>query len=185
MKPGRPRKYKTKAALSKAIDSYFNSISCTEAAKYLDGKEIKNDEGKPVIVTHFVVPPTVSSLCLYLGIDRSTWQNYCDEGLHPEFSQATSLARARIEAYLEEQLLTREKALQGIIFNLQNNYGWRAKQEVELGEKTRRDMQGKSMSVEEKYAAIKEATQMLTQGGTHDEGDLPNDEDEDEDPDEH
>lgn len=88
----------------------------------------------------YVVPPSIAGLCLQLGIDRSTWQNYADPALHPELADVAAEARARIEAYLEQELLTREKGLQGIIFNLQNNYGWRQKQEVELGEKTRSSM---------------------------------------------
>ena len=37
-----------------------------------------------------------------------------------------------MRAYLEEQLLTR-KEVRGIIFDLQNNYGYSEKREVELG----------------------------------------------------
>ena len=45
-----------------------------------------------------------------------------------------------MEAYLEQELLTREKSVQGLIFNLQNNFGWKQKQEVELGRDTRESM---------------------------------------------
>ena len=100
----------------------------------------RNDDGEEIKVVQFVVPPSVTGMCLYLGIDRSTWQNYADAALHPELAGICQGARTRIEAYLEQELLTREKGVQGIIFNLQNNYGWKQKQEVELGKDTRESM---------------------------------------------
>ena len=127
--PGRPRKYKTKKALETAIDGYFNSISRT--VPVICGREqAENDDGEPMYQTQYLRPPTISGMCLYLGIERSTWQNYCDRKLHPEFAEITAMARGRIEAYLEEELVTRDK-VQGIMFNLQNNYGWRNKPDRE------------------------------------------------------
>lgn len=153
MAAGRPKKY-TKKSLKEAVERYFRSISRTIPAKDLAGHVIRNDDGEDIMVTEYVVPPSISGLCLYLGIDRSTWQNYADATQHPEHQRVTADARARIEAYLEEQLLTREKGLQGIIFNLQNNYGWKQKQEVELGKETRRTMATEGMSIKEKLAFI-------------------------------
>lgn len=82
---GRPKKYKSKKALADAIDGYFRSISRTIELKGPDGAVICNDDGEAIRKLQFAVPPSVSGLCLHLGIDRSTWQNYCDGGLHPEF----------------------------------------------------------------------------------------------------
>lgn len=157
MKTGRPKKYKSKKALADAIEGYFRSISRTIELKDLTGAVIHNDAGEVIHKLQFVVPPSISALCIHLGIDRSTWQNYCDGELHPEFREVTALTRGRIEAWLEEQLLTREKGVQGIIFNLQNNYGWRQKQEVELGDKTRKSIQTEGMSLYDKLAAIAQA----------------------------
>ena len=155
MTAGRPKKYKSKKALAEAIERYFSSISRTiPAQEALTGNEIYNDDGERIMLTQYVRPPSICSMCLYLGIDRSTWQNYCDEKLHPEFESVTAMTRARIEAWLEEQLLMREKGVQGIIFNLQNNYGWKQKQEVELGEKTRKSAAAQGMSVYDKMAVI-------------------------------
>lgn len=161
MPAGRPKKY-TKKGLREATERYFRSISRTIAARDLTGATIRNDDGEDITLTQFVVPPSISSMCLYLGIDRSTWQNYCDAQLHPELQDITQTARARIEAYLEEQLLTREKGLQGIIFNLQNNYGWKQKTEMELGEKTRQTVTAQSMSAYDKIAAITAAQQTVS-----------------------
>lgn len=155
MKVGRPKKYKTKKALADAIERYFRSISRTiQAQEALTGTEIYNDDGEAIMLTQYIRPPSITGLCLHLGIDRSTWQNYCDEQQHPEFTAITGMTRSRIEAWLEEQLLIREKGVQGIIFNLQNNYGWKQKQEVELGEKTRKSAAAQGMSVYDKMAVI-------------------------------
>lgn len=161
MKTGRPKKYKSKKALADAIDGYFRSISRTIEVKDVTGETVYNDDGESIRRVQFVVPPSISGLCIHLGIDRSTWQNYCDGDLHPEFREVTALTRGRIEAWLEEQLLTREKGVQGIIFNLQNNYGWRQKQEVELGDKTRKSIQTEGMSLQDKLAAIAQARENM------------------------
>ena len=139
MAAGRPKKY-TKKGLREAIERYFRSISRTIPARDDTGGIIRNDDDEEIKVVQFVVPPSVTGMCLYLGIDRSTWQNYADAALHPELAGICQGARTRIEAYLEQELLTREKGVQGIIFNLQNNYGWKQKQEVELGKDTRESM---------------------------------------------
>lgn len=154
MKLGRPKKYKSAKALREAVEAYFGSISRTAPALDPDGEPICNDEGEVIWVTEYIVPPSVSGLCLRLQIDRSTWQNYCDHELHPEFAEVTAMTRQRIEAYLEEELLTRQKGVQGIIFNLQNNYGWKQKVEAELGRETRKAVSSGGMTMEEKLAVI-------------------------------
>lgn len=131
MKAGRPRKYKSGRALMSAVERYFRSISRTVKASEESGRTILNDDGKPIEIIEYVRPPCISGLCLYLGIDRSTWSNYKAD---PEYGEAYALARERVEAYLEEQLLTRRKGIQGIIFNLQNNYGWRQRQDITSGD---------------------------------------------------
>lgn len=152
MGAGRPKKY-TKKGLEKAVEEYFSSIS--------------RDADGEVWAAEYKRPPTVSGLCLYLGIDRSTWQNYADRELHPEFQEITAYAKMRMEAYLEEQLLTREKNVQGLIFNLQNNYGWREKREVELGGESRKAVsagaQAQSMSIAEKVALLAEQREALAE----------------------
>lgn len=166
MGAGRPKKY-TKKGLEKAVKGYFDSISRKVRALDDDGEAVYNDAGESIWVTEYIRPPTVGGLCLYLGIDRSTWQNYADRSLHPEFQEITAYARMRMEAYLEEQLVTREKNVQGLIFNLQNNYGWREKREVELGGETRRTVadstQAVPMSIAEKVALLAEQREALAE----------------------
>ena len=139
MGAGRPKKY-TKRTLEAAVERYFRSISRTVTVRDDTGGTIRNDDGEDITVVEYAVPPSVTGLCLYLGIDRSTWQNYADAQLHPELAGVCRRARTRMEAYLEQELLTREKSVQGLIFNLQNNFGWKQKQEVELGRDTRESM---------------------------------------------
>ncbi len=150
----RPKKY-SKKELEEAIEKYFRSISALREARDKNGRVLQNADGEAIMVTEYAVPPTVSGLCLYLGIDRSTWQNYQDEEENPQLCGVIKKAKARIEAYLEEQLLLREKSVQGIIFNLQNNYGWRQKQEIEFGTETRKSV-ARNMSLSEKYEACRE-----------------------------
>lgn len=161
---GRPKKY-TKKGLERAVEGYFASISRTVQARDAAKQPLYNDAGEPIRVVEYIRPPTVGGLCLYLGIDRSTWQNYADGRLYPELADVVAGAKARMECWLEEELLTREKNVQGLIFNLQNNYGWREKREVELGGETRRTVaesaQARPMSIAEKMAVLREASKAL------------------------
>lgn len=142
---GRPKKY-TAESLRRAVDKYFKSITrkvtVTEKVptgrkdKYghdiLEDKPVINSMGKEVAVTEYLVIPTVGSLCEFLGIHRSTWAEYADPEKYPEYSDTTAYARGRMCDWREEQLLTR-KDVKGIIFDLENNYGYREKTDVRVG----------------------------------------------------
>lgn len=144
---GRPKTYRTPAALRRAVGAYFDSIEFTRDVS-AGNKKIK--------LTDYAQPPGIGALCLHLGISRRTWANYCDEKKYPMFAPICEEAKLRIEAYLENELVSRQKgSLQGIIFNLQNNYDWKQKNEIELGEKTRETAE--SLSLSEKIAFIKRA----------------------------
>ena len=162
MAAGRPKKY-TKKKLREETERYFRSISRTILARDNTGGIIRNDDGDEIQILQYVVPPSIAGLCLQLGIDRSTWQNYADPALHPELADVAAEARARIEAYLEQ-------GLQGIIFNLQNNYGWRQKQEVELGEKTRSSMGSGELRIADKLALLAEERDALLMTEREDDG---------------
>lgn len=131
---GRPMKYKTAKALERAIEKYFRSISCVVPVVGADGEQVINADGEGVVKVQYAVPPSVVSMCLYLGIDKRTWANYCDAKKHPGFAEVTSRAMMRHEAYLVEQSILREKGVHGILFNLENNYGYRQKAEVALSQ---------------------------------------------------
>lgn len=164
---GRPRKY-TARGFQKAVKKYFHSISVEVV-----NEEVRNINGDPITRIMYAIPPTISGLCLALGIDRSTWQNYADPVENPEYAKVCESVRLRIEAYLEEQLLTREKSVQGIIFNLSNNFGWSEKHEhnqrVELGEETRKVV-AQNLTLDEKFALIREAAAEIAETDDHDAG---------------
>ena len=153
MSVGRPPKY-TRRTLKAAVDKYFRSISYTTSVLNRDGTPVLNDDGEEIRLKRYAASPGICALCLYLGIDRSTWENYADISLHPEMRDIVEDVRTRIEAYLDGELCSREKNVQGIIFNLQNNYGWKQKQELELGMETRRTMASEGVSIKEKLALI-------------------------------
>lgn len=164
----RPKKY-TKKALNEAVERYFDSISreVTLTEKRDTGKrdgsghviyetvEITNKLGEPAKVTEYIVPPTVGGLCEFLGIHRSTWAEWCDPNVHPEFSDTTTRARGRMRAWCESQLLTR-KDVKGIIFNLQNNYDYRERREIELGPGAAKVAAAGSMTTADRLALLKE-----------------------------
>jgi hypothetical protein len=141
---GAPKKY-TAETLARAVKRYFKSITrerqLTEKKPTGQKDEmghmiyedvpVINAMGKPVIVTEYLIPPTVGGLSEFLGIHRDTWNDYCNPDKHPEFSDTTTYARGRIHAYLEREMLTRQgKDLKGVIFNLENNFGYREKLDV-------------------------------------------------------
>ena len=143
---GRPRKY-TPRTLRKAVERYFGSITrrvrVTENVPtgaydekghmLYEPKPVVNSLGEEVWVTEYIVPPEVSALCEYLGIDRSTWANYRDPEKHPELAGITDWVYDRIKAWNERELLTRPgKDIKGIVFNLENNYGYREKHDFDI-----------------------------------------------------
>lgn len=168
----RPRKYKTKAEFEAAVNRYFDSISrmvpLMEAVPAVDedGKilltnkghtvyvqrQVLNMAGEPLQQLEYVMPPTILGICNALSISRDTWSSY---GRRKGFSDVVTRARARIEQYLEEQLIANPRATQGIRLNLCSNYGWSDKRVVEVGEDTR-DVMAKQpeLSATEKMAFV-------------------------------
>lgn len=161
----------SKKRLAEEVDRYFDSISreVTLMERKPTGKKddkgheiyemvpITNRLGDEVKVLEYVVPPSVGDLSAFLGIHRSTWAEYCDTTQHPEFADTTTRARGRIHAYLERESLTRQgKDLKGILFNLQNNYGYTEKREVELGERASKTVSAASMPLAEKLSLLEQ-----------------------------
>jgi len=150
----------TGESLMKGVVRFFKSISRTVPARARDtGEELVNDLGTPIMLTDYIIPPTEGRLCRELGINISTWWRYKDASQYPEMQPAVQYASDRIAEYLQQELLTREgKDVRGVIFNLQNNYGWSEKKEIEVGAETRKTVQDiRSMTIEDKLRAIREA----------------------------
>lgn len=165
---GRPRKY-TKKALDEAVEEYFAMITriktVTEKKPTKERDErghiifeevpVLNRLGQEMTCLEYLVPPTVGGLCEHLGIHRSTWAEYCDKNLHPEFIDTTTRTRGRLRAYLEQELLTR-KDVKGIIFDLQNNYGYADRKQLDLSDNAARAMSAAAMPMEEKQQLLRQ-----------------------------
>lgn len=155
-KRGRKKEYKTAAALRRGIEEYLRSITyqvpvtvevATETTDdkgkeiiiferkklYVDEDGFMNTEGvgKPKIVTEYLEPPDPRKLYLFLGISKQTWANYAmDEKLGAVCEEFKLLCESRLAGLLE---CSGGKSVQGIMFNLENNYGWSKKAEVKQG----------------------------------------------------
>ena len=141
---GAPKKY-TEKTLKKAVNLYFDSISreveVTEMVAtdkkdkmghtVYEKRPVTNKLGNVVKDIQYLIPPSVAGLCEFLKIHISTWDNYCDNEKHPEFFETTTRARGRIHAYLVQESLTRQgKDLKGVLFNLENNFGYKERHEI-------------------------------------------------------
>lgn len=177
---GRPKKY-NKKTLTKAVDRYFAAITrvvpLTEKVdtgrrdgdghKIYEDKPVLNSLGVQATVEEFIVPPTVGSLCMALGIHRSTWAEYCDHEEHPEFKDITVAARERLRTYLEQQLLVR-KDVKGVIFDLQNNHGYTEKRQLDLSERATKAVSMATVPLSEKEALLREiARDFQEEAGTN------------------
>lgn len=178
----RPKKYDEKT-LARAVERYFRSISRkVPVTERVDTGErddsghviyttvpVKNLLGKEAETLEYLVPPTVGGLCAALGIHRSTWAEYCDHAAHPELTDTTQRARERMRAYLEEQLLTR-KDVRGVTFELNANYGYSSRSELELGERATAAIAASTIPAAEREALLREIAEEFRQGEAGDDG---------------
>lgn len=128
------KKY-TPRSFAKAVKRYFDSISrevvvtekkpTGELDRYghmiFEDVEVVNRLGQVMTRIEFLLPPTVSGLCVALKIHRSTWADY---GKDPDFADTVACAGGLMRAWLEEQSLMRQgKDFRGVEFNLIHNFG--------------------------------------------------------------
>ncbi len=130
----RPRRY-TKKALRGAVERYFDSISREiEITEKVDsGKKdsyghviwdtvpVKNKLGEVATAMEYLIPPTIGSLCIHLGINSSTWSRWSDPEKYPEYVEIVEDVRQRMIVWRQEQVLTR-KHIAGLIWDLETNY---------------------------------------------------------------
>ena len=120
----------TKRTLDNAVERYFKSITREKTVTDETGAPVVNRLGKTVTVTEYILPPTVADLCDALKITRATWSNYRKD---PELGPIVEKAGERMRGWNERELLIRKgKDLKGIIFNLENNYGYREQHQMEV-----------------------------------------------------
>jgi hypothetical protein len=111
-------KYRTAAAFRRAIGRYFDRISyetpleaevqtgVTAAGRPVCERVPLTENGRPVRRTRYAMPPTLAGLCLHLGLSR---REFLALSVREGFADAAESARTRIEAYLEEELCSRDK----------------------------------------------------------------------------
>ena len=145
---GRPKKFNTPEELEIAVKHYFNTITKDYAlydniiVGYEDEEKKKpvykkeprlNNANEQVFETEYFEIPSITGLCVFLNINKDTWNEYSK---HEEYSDSITRAKEIIEKYNVEQLYRKEQ-VNGVIFNLKNNFGWKDKTEVETtGETT-------------------------------------------------
>lgn len=117
---GRPKKYTTVKQMQDMIDKYFTE--CDNGVKIRD-----KDNGRSIITYK---PYTVTGLCMFLNINRDT---LCEYEKQEQFSDTIKRAKQKIENWIEEHSLMGDTNPTVSIFNLKNNFGWKDKQEVDIG----------------------------------------------------
>lgn len=175
----------TGARLRKKAQKYFDAITTREPMLREVPVCIENDAGElipaldefghrkmkftPVIAadgtevqqTIWLSPPSLSGLCLALGVSQSTFNEWCslDEkepgGKGNALCRAAKEVRAKIEAYYVEKSLEKGAA-RGAIANLEANFGWKRRREVGFDEKTRETVGSVKMNAEDRLALLRE-----------------------------
>lgn len=124
---------------------------------------VRTADGNEALVTRWIEPPGILSLCLFLGIDRATFDRYGkldQDGPEAErFRNTVMRARGRVEVYLAAQLEDKSAA-RGAIFNLQQNFGWKDRKEISLDEGTQKAISAKGMTMEEKLQLLREVGEL-------------------------
>src|SRR4051794_28649480 len=125
---GAPLKFKTKAELDMAIQTYFD-----ECDPHVEERMVAtgvNANGETMFATRKILteqkPYTMSGLARHIGLTRQSLINYKNRD---EFFDSIVDAKQRCEEYWEGRLDSKHD--RGAAFNLTNNYdGWRNRQEL-------------------------------------------------------
>lgn len=174
----RPKKYRSRGGLEKAVDKYFDSISRLEdvtelfgtgqfypnGAEVMERRPVCNGAGAALQRLEYIEPPRMAELCRFLGISRTTWNKYyADE----EFGDVVEMARLRLESYWEG--LLQSKYHQGARTALEHHYGWSKPVEIELTASD--DTKIERLSFDQKMALIAQAAQAMEADGVELGGD--------------
>lgn len=113
---GRPFIIKDADELQERIDAYFKECEGTLLTTP-DGQPVLTKWGQEVYIGK--KPPTVTGLALAVGLNsRQALLNY--QG-RPEFNDAITRAKAKVEAYAESRLFDKDGS-SGAQFSLKNNF---------------------------------------------------------------
>ena len=125
---GRPRKFKSKEELSKAIDNYFNS--CYKPVTYIDKvtgeQQIAIDKDGEIVLEQYR-PFTMTGLADALDMSRQCLLNYSKDKM---YFDTIMRAKRKCELYAEERLYDKD-GCNGAKFSLSNNFDlWKEKQDI-------------------------------------------------------
>ena len=146
-------KYKTGKAFLKKSREYINSIKY-EKTLMAGNAPVLNMLGKPIVTVEYAVPPNTADWAAYLGIDKQT----LTQSYRQRYPDEYAAIKLELEAYTVRELMTRER-VDGIKFNLMNNYGWKDSRRLGLDEDTAKAMaltSSTDISLEDKLARIEE-----------------------------
>ena len=113
-------------------------------------------------------PPTLSGLALFLGTTRWTLLDYIESfkgggnSVRAQCGEMLVLAKAQIEAWLEEELVTRAKP-GGIQFALANGYAGWGKQQVKVEAEVKQEAKGETKTIQLTDAELLEQIKILQQ----------------------
>ncbi len=141
--PGQPLKFKSVKQLEKKIQDYFNS--CFEEKWFDQPKRDKNGKkmirvGKRGEVHEIEIhikklvqidPITITGLAVALDTNRQTLLNYEEK---EEYFDTIKKAKNFIESLTEKGMMNGKINPAAAIFNMKNNWGWKDKTEVDLGD---------------------------------------------------
>ena len=135
------------------IAQYFDDRLAT-VPMVIDKEPVCDEEGHPIMHEVWLKPPTVAGIALALGVDKFSFLRWCENEKSP-YNAIAKAAKQRIEEYLEERLDTARQT-DGVKFNLTNNFkeSWKEKQEIEIGEETRKSEAFTAISLREKLELI-------------------------------
>lgn len=125
------------------------------APKYV---QPKTKDGQAAQTEEYIIQPTISGLCLYLGISHQTWARYAKE---KGYSETVERARLRIETHLQDLLMLKNSA-NGAKFSLEHNFGWGAAGSGAAQEETE---PAQELSIGEKMALLRELGLTLPETG--------------------
>lgn len=124
--------YTNPIELQKRVDDYFES--CWEEEVVLDneGAPVIKANGRPYVRRTLYKPYTMTGLALFLGTTRDSLIKYNWGSQGEEVSCIISMARERVQEFVESKLLTKGENVIGSIFHLKNNFAWKDVMEQEV-----------------------------------------------------
>ncbi|MCI8387109.1 MAG: hypothetical protein HFE63_01415 [Clostridiales bacterium] len=154
---GRKRRYSPKE-FKQAVEKYFRSITFIRTIRDEYNKPLLDVDGNEIKLLEYASPPSLGELRRAIGISADTWSEYAKlDG----YRETCADARERVECWLERELVSRQKGVEGIKFNLANNYGWNSESRREIKLQKDAVSETRPLSIEEKLAIIADAADSM------------------------